>query len=163
MYTGSADKICVISEESRYVAKELEKIVSLFNENHGIEAYDKINNKGFWRLLLYRESKETKECMISVIVTDTSQVDEKAEIEEGMPTDEQLQAIKSSISSVFKVGNKLPSDKNYTITSVSMIHTRELSGGYKEDDRAELLSGETFSYTEQVYGFKFTVSPFAFF
>ena len=90
MYTGSAANICVISEESRYVAKELEKIIQSFNEKHGIEFYDKIHNKGFWRILLYRESKETRECMISVIVSETVQADEKAEVEKGIPTQEQL-------------------------------------------------------------------------
>ena len=38
-----------------------------------------------------------------------------------------------------------------------------MSGGYKEDDRCELLSGDSIYYTEDLLGFKFTVSPFAFF
>ena len=51
---------------------------------------------------------------------------------------------------------------DYTIKSVSMIFSKEISGGYKEDDKSELLSGG-WSYHEEVLGFKFTVSPFAFF
>ena len=49
------------------------------------------------------------------------------------------------------------------VCSVSIIFSRDISGGYKEDDRAELLVGETLGYQEEVYGFKFMVSPFAFF
>jgi tRNA (uracil-5-)-methyltransferase len=44
-----------------------------------------------------------------------------------------------------------------------MIYSNEMSGGYKEDDRCELLSGDSIYYTEDLLGFKFTVSPFAFF
>lgn len=47
--------------------------------------------------------------------------------------------------------------------SVSIIYSNEMSGGYKENDRYELLSGDSIYYTEELLGFKFTVSPFAFF
>ena len=44
-----------------------------------------------------------------------------------------------------------------------MIYANELSGGYKEGDRYDILSGKSLLYTEQLLDFKFTVSPFAFF
>ena len=44
-----------------------------------------------------------------------------------------------------------------------MIYGTDLSGGYQESDRCELLSGDSIYYTEELLGFKFTVSPFAFF
>jgi hypothetical protein len=43
-----------------------------------------------------------------------------------------------------------------------MIYANELSGGYKEGDRIEILDG-TMEYEEELFGFKFQVSPFAFF
>lgn len=43
-----------------------------------------------------------------------------------------------------------------------MIFSNEISGAYKESDRVKLLSGEM-NYEEELLGFKFTVSPFAFF
>ena len=52
---------------------------------------------------------------------------------------------------------------DYTVKSVSMIFSKEINGGYREDDRFDLLSGESMHYTEEVMGFKFKVSPFAFF
>ena len=70
MYTGKPDNISVISKESKIVAKQAEEIVVKFNTEHQLEAYDKLTNEGFWRLVLYRESKKTKEVMISFIVTD---------------------------------------------------------------------------------------------
>lgn len=44
-----------------------------------------------------------------------------------------------------------------------MIFSKELSGGYKEEDRYEILKGDGIHYTEELLGYKFTVSPFAFF
>lgn len=54
-------------------------------------------------------------------------------------------------------------DRGYKIQSVSMIYSKEISGGYKEEDRYTLLSGDSISYIEILNGFKFTISPFAFF
>ena len=53
--------------------------------------------------------------------------------------------------------------KQYAIKSVSMIFSKEINGGYREDDRFDLLIGESMHYTEEVMGFRFKVSPFAFF
>ena len=47
--------------------------------------------------------------------------------------------------------------------NLSMIFAEEVSGGYAEGDPYELLQGDNLHYTEEVLGFKFTVSPFAFF
>ena len=49
-----------------------------------------------------------------------------------------------------------------TITSLSVISADDLSGGYKEGDPWEILSGSG-HYEELLCGLKFTVSPFAFF
>lgn len=70
IYVDKPDNIQVVSEESKQVAKSIEKLVRQFNEKYGIEPYDRINNKGFWRILLHRESKKTKEAMISIIVSE---------------------------------------------------------------------------------------------
>lgn len=83
MYTGRASDAVIISQESKDVATRVEGIVSKFNNLHGTDHYDKIHNKGFWRILLYRESKKTREAMISLIVTE---LDEDAPEESGMPS-----------------------------------------------------------------------------
>ena len=44
-----------------------------------------------------------------------------------------------------------------------MVFSKEINGGYTENDRYDLLAGTSLHYTEEVRGFKFTVSPFAFF
>lgn len=44
-----------------------------------------------------------------------------------------------------------------------MIFSNEMSGGYVESDRFEILSGSNVTYEEDLLGFKFKVSPFAFF
>lgn len=43
-----------------------------------------------------------------------------------------------------------------------MIFSDEISGGYKDTDRFKVLSGKSY-YEEDLSGFKFKVSPFAFF
>ena len=149
MFTGLADNITVISKESLYVAKKVEQVVQEINQKHGIEHYSKTKNEGFWRLVLYRESKQTKQVLISVIVS---------EPKEGTPIDE----IKSAILSKFE-DKKIPGDHDLEIMSISIIYSTELSGGYKEGDKSELLFGNSMSYEEEIYGFRFTVSPFAFF
>lgn len=60
MYVGKPDKIKVISKESVIVAKKFEEIIKAFNQKYGFEPYDRLKNEGFWRILLYRESKKTK-------------------------------------------------------------------------------------------------------
>ena len=44
-----------------------------------------------------------------------------------------------------------------------MIYSDEINGGYKEGDQFDLILGDSMYYTEEVLGFKFKVSPFAFF
>lgn len=51
----------------------------------------------------------------------------------------------------------------FKLMSVSMIYAKEISGGYSEGDRLDLLQGDALTYTEDLMGFKFTVSPFSFF
>ena len=59
----------VISKESLSVAKTVEQVVSDIHETHSVEPYDRLKGEGFWRILLYRESKATKEALISLIVS----------------------------------------------------------------------------------------------
>ena len=87
MFVGKPDNIKVISKASLVVAKKLEAIIKDFNEKYGIEPYDRLKNEGFWRIILYRESKKTKEAMISIIV---SKNDEKV-------YDSKMQEISNSI------------------------------------------------------------------
>lgn len=59
------DNIKSISKESIQVAK----IVEEFIRKSGVEPYDRLKNSGFWRILLFRESKRTKQVLISLVVT----------------------------------------------------------------------------------------------
>ena len=71
IYVDTPENISVISDESKKAAKILESLIQEFS----IEPYDRIKNEGFWRILLWRESKKTKEAMLSVIVSDDFEVD----------------------------------------------------------------------------------------
>jgi hypothetical protein len=48
------------------------------------------------------------------------------------------------------------------IVALTLIRSADFSGGYKEGDEMEVLSGKD-SYEEVLCGLKFNVSPFAFF
>ena len=48
------------------------------------------------------------------------------------------------------------------VVSVSIIYSDDISGGYKDSDRLEILYGENY-YEEVIFGITFRVSPFAFF
>lgn len=152
LYVEKPDSIKVISRESVQAAKRLEQIV----EASGLEPYDRTVNKGFWRILLYRESKNTKQCMVSVVVTDPQSLPE----DERPATDDQIASVQAQIASAFPFQSKFG---DFTVTSVSMIFSGEISGGYKEGDRCQVLQGDGLTYTEELLGFKFTVSPFSFF
>ena len=68
LFVEEPDKIKVISPESLSVAKQMEKLIAA----SGVEPYDRCTNEGFWRIVLYRESKKTKECMFSIVVTENN-------------------------------------------------------------------------------------------
>ncbi len=59
------DAIRVNSDESLAVAKTFEQIV----RDSGVGPYDKSSNSGFWRILVVRESKVTKQILVSVVIT----------------------------------------------------------------------------------------------
>ena len=131
------------------MAKKFEKIVL----ESGLEPYDKSVNKGYWRILLYRESKVTKQVLVCIVVS--KKTEDNNDIE---PLSEKL---REDLVSEFKEGTVI-GDKGFVICSLSMIHSIDLSGGYKEGDDWEILSGKG-HYEEMLCGLKFTVSPFAFF
>ncbi len=59
------DQIKSISAASIKAAKIVEKLVI----DSGIEPYDRRTNVGYWRILLFRESKKTHQALISVVVS----------------------------------------------------------------------------------------------
>jgi len=56
IFVDKPDTIRVNSKESIQVAKQFESIVKA----SGIDPYDRLKNVGYWRILLYRESRDTK-------------------------------------------------------------------------------------------------------
>ena len=105
--------------------------------------FNKNSNSGLWRILLYRESVRTKQVLISFIVTEGHEIS---------------QEIKSTLVSTFTtepIGDR-------KVVSLSIIYSNDISGGYKETDRLEILYGENY-YEEIIFGITFRVSPFAFF
>lgn len=145
-YVDEPDGIKTNSAESVWVAKKIESMII----ESGIEPYDKKINRGYFRLVLYRESKRTNQVLISLIVSDGYFVEE-----------EKHKWIQEQLISMFAAGTKV-ANSDLTVVSLSMIYATELSGGYSESDKLVVLSGQPY-YEEVLYDYKFRVSPFAFF
>ena len=64
-FVEKPDSIKVNSAESLIAARKFERIVA----ESGLPPYDKSVNRGFWRILVYRESKVTKQVLICVVVS----------------------------------------------------------------------------------------------
>jgi hypothetical protein len=52
--------------------------------------------------------------------------------------DNSIEKIESTLLSKYSAGTKI---NDYTIVSLTMIFSNEISGGYKEGDRIKVLSG----------------------
>ena len=91
----------------------------------GVEPYDKKINQGYWRLLLYRESKQTNQVLISVIVTESFPIEA-----------EKQKWIEDQLVSMFSEGAHIGTS-GLKCVSLSMIFANELSGGYKESDKVK--------------------------
>lgn len=116
-FVDSPAETKVNSAESLQAAHMCEDLI----RKSGIEPYNKAKLEGLWRVFLYRESKVTNQCLISVFVTEAEQ-------------DKLTSELKSEIARTFsgQIGDK-------KIVSVSVIYASEMSGGYKETDRVEQL------------------------
>lgn len=66
-FVDEPDEIRVNPKQSVVACKRMEKIVEDFEKE--FDPYDRSLNRGFWRVLLYRESVETKQVLISVVVS----------------------------------------------------------------------------------------------
>lgn len=100
LFVDSPDNITVIPQRSIKVAKSIEKII----QDSGVEPYNRSINKGFWRILLYRESKKTKQCMISIVASEwKNQTSEDAPL----VTESQLQELKDKITQEYKQGDTI--------------------------------------------------------
>ena len=69
--------------------------------------------------------------------------------------------LKQKLIAEFKEGTKV-GERGFTICSLSVISSADISGDYDERDDLEILSGKD-HYEEVLCGLQFTVSPFAFF
>lgn len=126
IYTESPEGVKVISKESLIVRNKAQKLIedSMWKYDH-IGPYDKRINKGFWRILLYRESKITKEVLISFVVSEENDV-----------KDDELEQIQAEIVKAFPLGSKV---NDLSVKSVSMIFANEISGAYKDGDKIVTL------------------------
>ena len=75
--------------------------------------------------MLYRESKVTKQILISVIVSPAG---------DDVPLDKIKERVKQTFENLVLNG--------LSVVSVSMITSEEVSGGFNQSDKLEVLAGE---------------------
>ena len=117
------DNVRVISAQSVQVAKSFEQIVHECPEE--LEPFDKATGKGFWRILLYRESKVTKQVTITVVVSKSTEKNPVPAISE---------EIKQKVIDKFPTNYFGEGEEHFKIVSLSVIVADDLSGGYNEGD-----------------------------
>ena len=121
MFVGDPSEIRVISKQAKMVGQMVKKIVHKYAESDGVEPYDRISNVGFWRILLWRECKRTKEALISIVVSDIEKVDTGV-------SGEIVQRIKGDFKEEFKFDQEI--DGVFKVKSVSIIYSSDMNGGY---------------------------------
>ena len=86
----------------------------------------------------------TKQMLVSIVVTKGQEIPKPS-----------LDDLINKLGSGTQIGD-------YTITSLSLIKSLDFSGGYKEHDEMEVLSGKD-TYEEKLCGLTFHVGACAFF
>ena len=132
-----------ISLRSVQCAYLVQKLIRELEESLKLPEYNSITHEGWWRTLLYKESKRTNQCLVSIAVTKDSMSGEQFDL-------------------VSKQILQLWNEKLDGIVSVSIIESTGLNGGFESDDHIKYLT-DTKTYTEELNGYKFLVSPQAFF
>ena len=71
IFVDSPDDIVVNPKGCLIVCKKFESLVKSFESKNSelYSPYDRSLNKGFFRILLYRESKRTKQILIGIVVS----------------------------------------------------------------------------------------------
>ena len=122
-FVEKPDNIRVISAESIRVAKQFEEILQECPAE--LEPFNKATGKGFWRILLYRESKMTRQVTITVVVSKAT---------ESNPVPEISEEIKQKIIDTFPENYFGDEQNSLKIVSLSVIVADDLSGAYQEGD-----------------------------
>lgn len=140
------DQCPIVSQESLKIAELLRKfIVDNLEKNSSLDAYNKFDHSGFWRNLVIRQSKKTKEILITVVVREL-------DVEK-----ESLPGLKAELKELF-ISNT-PSE--YTIKGILYQVHNDVNDNIPFDLANEVLFGEEF-YHEIILNKKFRVSPSSF-
>jgi len=86
------------------LAERLQGII----ETSGLPVYDRLKNEGFWRYFVVRQSDNSKEILVNLVVKPSA-----------AGSEEKFELIKNTIVDAFKKEN-LPEDFNYEIVSIGL-------------------------------------------
>jgi tRNA (uracil-5-)-methyltransferase len=131
-----------ISDYSVECAEKVQALVRDFEANYGLQEYKSDVHTGCWRTLLYKESKKTNEVLISIAISRNSMIDN------------QYDQFKKDFLKLWEGEER--------VVCVSIIESDSISGNYEHYDKVVFLTDRK-TYHEELNGFKFSVSPQAFF
>jgi hypothetical protein len=131
-----------ISNYSVECAEKVQTLVREYEEKYGIQEYRTDIHTGSWRTMLYKESKKTNEVLISIAISRNSMIDD------------QLEQFKKDFLKLWEGEQR--------VVSVSIIESDSIAGNFEHYDKVIYLT-ERKTYIDELNGFKFSVSPQAFF
>ena len=142
MFVESAVDCAVVSKESLQLAQVLENYI----HESGVPAYHRMTHVGFWRALVVRQSDQTKEILISVVVAKESLEPEK------------YQKVREDLQNIFVKGFT----GEHKIVSVLVQDHNGASDNVPNDAPYEIIYGDQDFYMDEIMGFKFRVNVSAF-
>lgn len=143
MWVEEAKDCPIISKEALKFSNLLQEYIRKTNNNPPV--FERFTHLGFWRNLVIRQSNNTKEILISVVVSDK-------EIEK-----DHLEKIKKEVKELFLQENL----EQTKIVGILMLFHNEVSDNIPYNCKNELLYGEKY-YTEKLLSKSFQISPDSF-
>lgn len=99
-------------------------MINEFSKKYSLSCYHTSKHTGVWRILIYWESKRTKEIMLTLCIS------------KDCLTAEQQSELESLMLKNFDVGSKID---DFSIVSLSLIFSTSFSGGYSYEDEIKYL------------------------
>ena len=108
-----------ISDVSVKGAAKMQELIWKFETVEKVDVFHTAKHIGCWRLMIFWESKRTKEIMITLCVTENSL------------TESQMLKLERELLSSFPINSTIDELK---IVSLSLLLSNSVSGGYNYDD-----------------------------
>lgn len=144
MWVEEAAHCPITSKESLILCKTLQDFIRENQEK--LPVFDRFSHEGFWRNLVIRQSDETREILLSLVVCARE-----------IPVEE-LETVQKQLKSLFLSVNL---ENSYKIVGILMLFHNEVSDNIPYNCENVVIFGQNF-YHERLLGKIFKISPDSF-